>query len=856
MSTLEMYELYGFKFFPCNADKTPGTKGFLIEGDSRCRDEKNKCYKPCYDWKQPENQISRNIAEELQKTGQMIGAWIPEGIIIIDLDKHEGKQNGKIVFNGIIKKYNVPLKIGETFAVKTGGGGLHIFFTCENEYKQNRKDESIDLRTHKGYVIAAGSPGYSIEWDCEIMPLPMELEQWLIDCENAPEKNKTEIKTPTKDQKKNKKLSVLNLRKILAKIPAADFRNNDKWIEFIFSAVATCGEYEEVYQALTEWSATDPLYKDEQRNVAKRIKASHENGGITAGSFIHILREQNLPDKMVSGVLKSITANEVLVISEKAEKKLPFNDPDYLCLSELPFTVEFFNFPKANSAAASILENALKGKVISVESEEKKSFYFDGNKWQELFDIYSLIYSILYRTIKIYYANLATGSENYENFIKCVRSINDKNFKDQTWKEFISREGIYNFCVEWDAPEISESITCSDYVIDFSKYEKIKRKGNPNEFRRSYINCKADSILNSQIPLRFIQFLNEVFPDEDTFKMAKYVLSLSISGNASKRLFQLWHGGGRNGKSVLLELIHYVLGNEKAYKHETDLIVEQKWKSEKYDQINFRGKYFCYSSEVNKYQKLNIERIKDLTSYETINARQIFQKRQTFRPTWQLVFVSNDLPEFTADFAIIDRIMILPFEVRFYKTEEEKQKFIERDHINEKFLKPAIEAHKLRPELEKERTAIINYLIDCYIELQTNYEGMIPVSARSLIKKQKYVYENDETAIFVKEYCYIDLSNEKLFVSTEDISECYRDFIGKSKMSDRVVIKNLMEFEPGLTQTSRMIIVTNNYGSESKKQKRGLKYIGLLTDEYVSELFDKNKSKKQNENWEEKEIPF
>jgi len=839
MSTLEMYELYGFKFFPCNADKTPATKG---------------------DWKTPENHISKSKAEELQKTGQMIGAWIPENIIVIDLDKHEGKPNGKIIFNAIIKKYNVPLKMNETFAIKTGGGGLHIFFTCKNEYRQNRKDESIDLRTHKGYVIAAGSPGYSIEWDCEIMPISMELEQWLIDCEKLPENKKNNSDMPATDKKKNKKLPVSYLNKILSKIPATDFRDNDKWISFIFSAVATCGESESVYKALTEWSMTDPQYRDDQRNVTKRIKASSEFGGITPGTFIQILREQTLPDKMISGVLKSIAVNEVLVISEQSEKKLPFPDPDYNYLSELPYTSEFFNFPAANTAAASILEEALRGKVIYVHSENNKSFFFDGNKWQELYDIYSVIYTILYRTIKIYYSNLENGKENHDNFIKCVRAFNEKLFKEKTWKEFVSREGIYNDYIEWDAPEIAETITCSDSIIDFSKYEKIKRKGNPQEFRRTYINCKADYILKSAIPTRFIQFMNEIFPDTDTSKMAKYVLSLSISGNASKRLFQLWHGGGRNGKSVLLELIHHILGEEKAYKHETDLIVEQKWKSEKYDQINFRGKYFCYSSEVNKNQKLNIERIKDLTGYERINARQIFHERQSFRPTWQLVFVSNDLPEFTADFAIIDRIMILPFEVRFYKTEEERLKFIQRDHINEKFLKPAIEAHKLRPELEKERNGILNYLIDCYIELQTKFEGIIPVSPRSLIKKQKYIDENDETAIFIKEYCFIDLSNEKLFVSTEDISECYRDFVGKSKLSDRVIIKNLMEYEPGLIQTSRMISISNNYESDKKKQKRGLKYIGLLTNEDVLE-YSKNKEQKEikenlNENWEEKEIPF
>lgn len=834
MSNLEIYDSHGFKFFPCKADKSPATKG---------------------DWKDPANHISKDKAEELQKTGQMIGAWIPENVIVIDLDKHEGKKNGFTSYNEIVKKYNVNVKLGDTFAVKTAGGGLHIFFFCDNEYRQNSKTESIDLKTHSGYVIAAGSPGYQVYWEANIMDIPFELEQWLIDCESSEKKVESKKDTTKDKKKKSKKLSLSNLKKILSKIPATDFRNNDKWIEFIFSAIATCGESDEVCEALTDWSMTDPQYQDEERNVAKRIQASHEEGGISPGTFIHTLREQNLSEKLINSVLKSIAVNEVLVISEQHEKKLPFPEPDYNELIELPYVSEFFNFPAANTAAASILEEALMGKVIYVHSEDKKSFYFDGNKWQELYDLYSVVYTILYRVIKIYYAELPREKENNDNFIKCVRAFNEKKFKEQTWKEFVSRKGIYNESIEWDSPEIAETITCSDGVIDFREYKKMERKGLPAEFRKTFINCTVEEILGAKDPERFIQFLNEIFPDSDTCLMAKMTLSLSISGNASKRLFQLWHGGGRNGKSVLLELIHYVLGDEKAYKHETDLIVEQKWKTEKYDQINFRGKYFCYSSEVNKYQKLNIERIKDLTGYERINARQIFQERQSFRPTWQLVFVSNDLPDFTADFAITDRIMILPFEVRFYKTDEEKQKFIERDHVSESFLMPAIEAHKLRPELEKERHAILNFLIDRYIELQTKYQGIIPVSARSLIKKQKYIDDNDETAIFIKEYCHIDLNNEDLFVTTEEISDCYRDFIGKSKLSDRVIITAIMEYEPRLVKTSRMIEIEDGtmYNEKKKKQKRGLKHIGLLTNDEVALMAERDSKQKE---WDEKEIPF
>jgi hypothetical protein len=113
----------------------------------------------------------------------MIGAWIPADIICIDLDRHAGKVNGVLRMNEIKKEYGINYSLNDTFTVTTGGNGIHLFYITDKTFTQNTKTESIDLKTNKGYIIAAGSPGYKIFSENEPIHLPLELDMWLDNCE-------------------------------------------------------------------------------------------------------------------------------------------------------------------------------------------------------------------------------------------------------------------------------------------------------------------------------------------------------------------------------------------------------------------------------------------------------------------------------------------------------------------------------------------------------------------------------------------------------------------------------------------------------------------------------------------------
>lgn len=137
-SQLLIYEKNGFKFFLCNPDKSPSTKG---------------------DWKNKKNQISFKKAEKLQEKGIMIGAIIPKDIFVIDIDKNISTEEA----------FSILLDGKKTFAVRTKNKGLHVYVSSKNKDIFKKTNNEMELRQHNDYIIVAGSPFYHIESNVSII---------------------------------------------------------------------------------------------------------------------------------------------------------------------------------------------------------------------------------------------------------------------------------------------------------------------------------------------------------------------------------------------------------------------------------------------------------------------------------------------------------------------------------------------------------------------------------------------------------------------------------------------------------------------------------------------------------------
>ena len=341
--SLSVYYESGFSLFQCNPDKTPMYKN----------------------WRIPGNHLSLEAAEMLQSMGEMIGAWIPEDIIVIDLDRHKPEEDGVKAFKVVKEKYNINLNItSETFTVVTAGGGYHIFLYAgkAHGFSQKTVQPGIDIRTNSGYVITCGSPGYSLHpdvGDLDIIEIPESMRIWLETVNKKTEKKKTENKID------RALMPVELLVKILTKLDAKKFDSNDIWYELIVSAIATAGNSEEVLQALIDWSLTDTSYKE--KDVEARVRSFDVEGDITTGTFIHILKSHEVSQYYIKKVLSFNLSIELYDNMRDDGSQLPFPEPNYDEISDSKEANELF-LTAGNSVAATLLGYAIHNYIIYSDS--------------------------------------------------------------------------------------------------------------------------------------------------------------------------------------------------------------------------------------------------------------------------------------------------------------------------------------------------------------------------------------------------------------------------------------------------------------------------------------------------------
>jgi hypothetical protein len=99
-------------------------------------------------------------------------------LTIVDIDMGEGKV-GADTWRSLIAEHGEP----QTLCARTGGGGLHVFFSFSSALKtgNNRLGKNIDVKNDGGYVVAPPSRHRSggtyewVDWDAKRVGLPSHL---------------------------------------------------------------------------------------------------------------------------------------------------------------------------------------------------------------------------------------------------------------------------------------------------------------------------------------------------------------------------------------------------------------------------------------------------------------------------------------------------------------------------------------------------------------------------------------------------------------------------------------------------------------------------------------------------------
>jgi putative DNA primase/helicase len=194
-----------------------------------------------------------------------------------------------------------------------------------------------------------------------------------------------------------------------------------------------------------------------------------------------------------------------------------------------------------------------------------------------------------------------------------------------------------------------------------------------NGRRRDYITkCtnRAFPGWNADKPKLILQFLWDIFEDEDVIKLTKQWFGYCLSGHKHLQKMAIWCGSGGNGKSVLVDIFMAALGDYGA-----DVPSELLLDSGRVADAGahgahlgqLRGLHAAFLQEIDDGKKLSGSRTKSLTGSSTV----------TFRPPYGTDYITypvkckpnlvvNPLPKINGvDGALLRRLFILFFKFLF-----------------------------------------------------------------------------------------------------------------------------------------------------------------------------------------------
>ncbi|THA69990.1 DNA primase [Streptomyces sp. A0958] len=305
-------------------------------------------------------------------------------------------------------------------------------------------------------------------------------------------------------------------------------------------------------------------------------------------------------------------------------------------------------------------------------------------------------------------------------------------------------------------------------------------------------------------PPRWNRFLSDTFGDDavgrEMIDFLQLLLGYSVTGDVGGQVLPFLFGAGKNGKSVLLDVLMKLLGDY-ADAAPPGFLMSRPYEGHPTDLAELHGRRVIVCSEVKHGDKFDEARVKLLTGGDRIKARRMRQDFFSFQPTHKLWLLGNHRPEVgTGGFAFWRRMRLIPFE----RVVSDERKI---DNLADILV-------------TEEGPGILGWLIDGarrYLGGERDLTG----PERVRIATTAYAETEDHTGRFFEECCRLapELRAEQAGLYAAYKTWCHNE--GASAMSSRAFAARARELA-GLSSPKEMIL------SNQRKYYPG---IGLLTDE-------------------------
>jgi P4 family phage/plasmid primase-like protien len=228
-----------------------------------------------------------------------------------------------------------------------------------------------------------------------------------------------------------------------------------------------------------------------------------------------------------------------------------------------------------------------------------------------------------------------------------LKKTNDKNnIMREAAEIFYDGEFIKNM-------DTKKHLMCfNNGVVDFKN--KIFRDGCPEDYitkttRINYI--PYNEIINPSDTNEYYKtseflttFMKQLFPIPDLNRYMWDHLSSCLIGTNKNQTFNVYHGSGSNGKSIIADLMAGTLGEYKGTVPIT-LVTEKRGLigGTSDEVLKLKGVRYAVMQEPSKGVKLNEGIMKELTGGDPIQARGLYSESEIFEPQFNLVVCTNNL---------------------------------------------------------------------------------------------------------------------------------------------------------------------------------------------------------------------
>lgn len=252
--------------------------------------------------------------------------------------------------------------------------------------------------------------------------------------------------------------------------------------------------------------------------------------------------------------------------------------------------------------------------------------------------------------------------------------------------------------------------------------------------------CRVDYVPEAK-GNKWPDFLAQIMlQDAETIETLQRILGCALTGATTEEILVIWYGLGANGKSVLANIIRYILGDYAVTAPSSLMSVRRKGDNSPRDDVaGLAGARAVFINELGSDETLEDQTVKQIAGRELISARHLYREYFEFEPTFTPILRTNHKPVIRgSDDGIWRRIVLIPFRAQFTG-----------DRCN-----PNIEE-----ELREEAEAILAWMVEGAAKWFKNGMYLSPTVKREVAE---YRTDSDVLGQFLEEKCCITDPNAEV----------------------------------------------------------------------------------------------